>query len=51
MVEINQHTILMLSQLLDKYKQLSKNSTKTISDFSQEVVNDLNKLKETMLKE
>jgi len=49
--ELNQNTIIKLSLMLDKYRDMVKNSNAYIKyEIAKEVVNDLEELKDTMIK-
>ncbi len=49
--ELNQNTIIKLSLMLDKYRDMMKNTNAFLKyEIAKEVVNDLEELKDTMIK-
>ena len=49
--EIDQQTIILLSLMLDKYRDMMKNTNAFLKyEIAKEVVNDLEELKDTMIK-
>ena len=49
--ELNQNTIIKLSLMLDKYRDMMKNTNAFLKyERAKEVVNDLEELKDTMVK-
>ena len=49
--ELNQNTIIKLSLMLDKYRDMMKNTNAFLRyEIAKEVVNDLEELKDTMVK-
>ncbi len=49
--ELNQNTIIKLSLMLDKYRDMMKNTNAFLKyEIAKEVVNDLEELKDTMVK-